>query len=193
VGISFSVRKRILKHKYEVVVKKLIFFTLFILCGTSAFAQTTQKIGYVDTQIILAQLPEAIKAQSDLDALVSQWTKARDSMTTALQTAYSDYQKQQTTMTPEKQREAQQALVQQQQKIQDFEQAKFAQQTGEIYKKQEELLNPVRQKIYTAIEKVAGEEGLQFIFDKAGDVLLLFADPTFDMTYKVLDKLKINK
>ncbi|OGU55628.1 MAG: molecular chaperone Skp [Ignavibacteria bacterium RBG_13_36_8] len=173
--------------------KKLIFFILLISCGFSSFAQTTQKIGYVDTQIILAQLPEAIKAQSDLDALVSQWTKSRDSMTTALQTAYSDYQKQQATMAPDKQREAQQTLVQQQQKIQDFEQQKFGQQNGEIYKKQEELLNPVRQKVYAAIDKVAQEEGLHFIFDKAGDVILLFADPSFDMTYKVLDKLKRNK
>jgi len=174
-------------------VKKLIIFFSILLCSTFLFAQNTQKIGYVDTQIILAQLPSAIKAQSDLDAIIAQWTQKRDSMTTVLQNSYADFQKQQATMTPEKQREAQQTLVQQQQKIQDYEQQKFGQPNGEIYKKQEQLLTPVRQSIYDAIDKVAADEGLNFVFDKAGDVILLFADSEYDVTYKVLDKLKRGK
>lgn len=172
--------------------KKLII--LFgILLSTTLFAQSTQKIGYVDTQIILAQLPAAIKAQSDLDALISKWTKSRDSMTTDLQSAYADFQKQQSMMTQDNQRATQQALVQKQQKIQQFEQEKFGQPNGEVYQRQEELLAPVRQSIYNAIDVVAEEENLQFIFDKAGDVILLHADPAYDVTYKVLDKLKRGK
>ena len=170
--------------------KQLIIFFGILLVSTSLFAQNVQKIGFVDTQIILAQLPAAIKAQSDLDAIIAKWTASRDSMTTILQTNYADFQKQQATMTPEKQRESQQALVALQQKIQEFEQQKFGQPNGQIYQKQEQLLSPVRQSIYTAIDNVAKSEGLQFIFDKAGDVILLFADPAYDMTYKVLDKLK---
>jgi outer membrane protein len=48
----------------------------------------------------------------------------------------------------------------------------------------------VKKKIYAAIEKVAKEEGMQFIFDKSGDILLLYADEAFDITFKVLDSLK---
>ncbi|MFC2134024.1 OmpH family outer membrane protein [Bacteroidota bacterium] len=173
--------------------KQLIVFLGVFLISTSLFAQNSQKIGFVDTQIILAQLPAAIKAQSDLDAIISKWTKSRDSLTTILQADYADFQKQQATMTPDKQREAQQSLVQMQQQIQDFEQQKFGQPNGEIYRKQEDLLSPVRQKIYQAIDDVAKDEGMQFIFDKAGDVILLFADSQFDLTYKVLDKLKRGK
>lgn len=170
--------------------KQLIIFFGILLVSTSLFAQNVQKIGFVDTQIILAQLPAAIKAQSDLDAVIAKWTASRDSMTTILQNSYADFQKQQATMTPDRQRAAQQELVGLQQQIQDFEQQKFGQPNGQIYQKQEQLLTPVRQSIYTAIDNVAKAEGLQFIFDKAGDVILLFADPAYDMTYKVLDKLK---
>jgi len=56
--------------------------------------------------------------------------------------------------------------------------------------KQEEIFNPVKKKIYTAIEQVAKSEGMQFVFDKSGDIVLLYADSSFDITYQVLDKLK---
>lgn len=61
---------------------------------------------------------------------------------------------------------------------------------GEIYKKQEELFSPIKAKIYAAIEKVAKEESMQFVFDKSGDIILLYADSAFDITFKVLDRLR---
>ena len=72
----------------------------------------------------------------------------------------------------------------------NFRKDKFAQGTGEIYKKQDEIFGPVKDKIYKAIQKVAKKEGMKFVFDKAGDVVLLYADAEYDLTYKVLDLLK---
>lgn len=167
-----------------------IFSAVIILFGTLAFAQTTQKLGYVDSQTILTQLPEAIKAQGDLDALTNKWTAQLDSMTQEYQSALANYQKQANTMTDEKKLAAQQTLVAQEQSLIDFRRQKFGQGTGEIYKKQEELFNPVKDKIYKAIADVAKREGMQFVFDKSGDILLLYADAAFDITYQVLDKLK---
>jgi outer membrane protein len=167
-----------------------ILSAVIILFGTLAFAQTTQKLGYVDSQTILTQLPEAIKAQGDLDALTNKWTAQLDSMTQEYQSALANYQKQANTMTDEKKLAAQQTLVAQEQSLIDFRRQKFGQGTGEIYKKQEELFNPVKDKIYKAIEDVAKREGMQFVFDKSGDILLLYADAAFDITYQVLDKLK---
>ena len=76
------------------------------------------------------------------------------------------------------------------QKIVDFRRKKFSQPDGEIYVKQEQIFEPVKTKIYAAIEKVAKEEGMKFVFDKSGDILLLYADSAFDITFKVLDQLK---
>ena len=106
---------------------------------------------------------------------------------------YSDYQKQANTMPEDKKLAAQQNIIKLQQDIDNFKKAKFAQQTGEIYKKQEEIFNPVKDKIYKAIEKVAKQENMQFVFDKSGDIILLYADPEYDITYKVLDRLKTGK
>ncbi len=171
--------------------KRLLFISLIFSLGIVTFAQ--QKIGYVDSQVILNQYPEAVKAQSDLDALAAQWSRQIDSLSQALQKDYQDFQKQSATMTQDKQREIGQVLVKKEQDIREFQQQNFGQQNGELYRKQEELLSPIKEKIFTAIDKVSKEEGLQFVFDKAGDVVLLYADEQFDITYKVLDKLKRGK
>jgi len=153
------------------------------------FAQG-EKMGYVDSQIILTQFPAAIKAQGDLDALTNLWSAQLDSMTLGYQQALSNYQQQANTMPEEQQLAAQQNIVGMEQKIVDFRRKKFSQPDGEIYVKQEQIFEPVKTKIYAAIEKVAKEEGMKFVFDKSGDILLLYADSAFDITFKVLDQLK---
>lgn len=170
--------------------KYIFLFAAFFIGCTFTFAQAPQKLGYVDSQTILTQLPESIKAQGELDALTNKWTAQMDSMTQAYQAALANYQKQANTMPDDKKLAAQQTLIAQEQSLIDFRRQKFGQGTGEIYKKQEELFNPVKEKIYKAIEDVAKREAMHFVFDKSGDIILLYADSAFDITYQVLDKLK---
>ena len=170
--------------------KKHLLISALILFGANILFAQTQKIGYVDSQVILNQLPEAIKAQGDLDALSNKWSTHIDTMTAEYQNALADYQKKANTMNEKEKLAVQQKLVNQEQAIIDFRKEKFAQGTGEIYKKQDQIFTPVKNKIYQAIKDVAKKEDMKFVFDKAGDVVLLYADPQFDITYKVLDKLK---
>lgn len=170
--------------------KYLLVLSILFLSAGFLQAQTNQKMGYVDSQVILTQWSEAIKAQGDLDAITKKWSDQLDSMTQAYQQKANDYQKQVNTMPEDKKLAAQQSLVQMEQDIMNFRKNKFAQGTGEIYKKNDEIFAPIKDKIYDAIGKVAKEEGMNFIFDKSGDIILLYADSAFDVTYKVLDKLK---
>ncbi len=197
-AFPFPIWKRILinfiflnKEEVEIVKKNLLFLSILLLsCGFVFGQEAPQKIGYVDSQVILTQLPEAIKAQGQLDALTNKWTTQLDSMNKDLQQSYENYQKQANTMTETKKTAAQQDLVEKQQSMENFRKDKFAQQTGEIYKKNEEIFAPVKKKIFNAIEEIAKKEGMKFVFDKAGDVVLLYADPSFDLTYQILDMLK---
>ena len=170
--------------------KSYVLVLALLILSISSFAQSSLKIGYVDSEVILTQFSESIKAQGDLDALTNSWSAQRDSMQLALQQGYADYQKQVETMTPEKKAASEQVLVKMEQDMRQWIQAKFGQGTGEIYKKQEELFKPIKAKIYAAIEKVSKEENMQFVFDKSGDIILLYADSSFDITFKVLDRLK---
>lgn len=170
--------------------KYLLVLAALLVGSNILLAQTAQKIGYVDSQLILNQLPEAIKAQGDLDALTNQWSSHLDSLKADYQQALEDYQKQANTMPDNKKQAAQQQLIAQQNSILDYQKQRFAQGTGDIYKMQDKIFTPVKNKIYKAIQEVAKQEGMKFVFDKAGDVVLLYADPAYDITYKVLDKLK---
>ncbi|MCS7052974.1 MAG: OmpH family outer membrane protein [Ignavibacterium sp.] len=169
--------------------KKYILF-ISILLSLNIFAQNGLKIGYVDSEIILSQYSEAIKAQGDLDAITSKWTAQLDSMTQAYQASIQDYQKKAETLKDDKKLEAQQKIIRMEQEILEFRRQKFQQGSGEIFKKQEEIFAPVKKKIYEAIKKVAKEENMSFVFDKSGDILLLYADEAFDITFKVLDTLR---
>lgn len=171
--------------KYLLIVGALLFIS-----AVQFTVNAQVKIGYIDSQVILTQLPEAIKAQGDLDALINRWNAQADSMTLEYQQMLADYQRQANNMPDDKKLEAQQRLVAKEQGILDFRRQKFGQQTGEIYLRQEEMLEPVKQKIFRAIEDVAKEESMQFVFDKSGDIILLYADSAYDVTFKVLDKLK---
>ena len=170
--------------------KSYILVLAFLVFGFTSFAQSPLKIGYVDSEVILTQFSESIKAQGELDAVTNKWSTQLDSMTLNYQQSIADYQKQAETMNDAKKTEAQQRIVKMEQDIMDFRKAKFTQGTGEIYKKQEALFAPIKSKIYAAIEKVSKEENMQFVFDKSGDIILLYADSSFDITFKVLDRLK---
>jgi len=114
-------------------VKKLLVVLFLILPILAASAQTNevtttakvQKTGYVDTDAILAQYSLAIKAKSDLEALAVNWRKAIDSMYTSLQNDYADIQKKLNTMKDAQKQEAQQRLVQKEQEMRNFQEAKF--------------------------------------------------------------------
>ncbi len=170
--------------------KKYLFILAAVILGTSFVSAQNLKIGYVDSQVILNQLPAAIKAQGDLDALTNKWSAQLDSMTSDYQKELADYQSKAATMKDVQKKQTEQRLVTEQQKLVKFRQDKFAQGSGEIYKKQDEIFTPVKNKIYKAIAEIAKEEGMQFVFDKSGDIILLYADSKYDITYKVLDKLK---
>jgi outer membrane protein len=171
-------------------VKKYILIIAILYSGSVFLSAQTQKLGYVDSQVILAQFPEAIKAQGDLDALSKSWSNHLDSMRADYQQALANYQKKAVVMPDNEKQAAQQKLVNQENEVVNYNRVKFAQGTGEIYKKQDEIFGPVKRKIYKAIKVIAIKEDVKFVFDKAGDVVLLYEDSSSDLTYKVLDYLK---
>ena len=62
---------------------------------------------------------------------------------------------------------------------------------GELFQKQNELMKPIQNKVFTIIQQVATEEELDFVFDRSGDILFLYAKPEYDLTAKVIERLKL--
>lgn len=111
-------------------------------------------------------------------------------MQTELQARYEEYQKKETLLTDASKKTEQQKLVDMQNKMQQYRLEKFG-TDGELAKRTELILNPIREKIKTAISAVAKEQKYGFVFDKTEQIqILLYGDAAFDLTYKVIDRLR---
>lgn len=172
-------------------IKMALFFAVIFGIG---FTEAQVKVGYVNSETVLKELPEAQDASRKLEGLVKTWQDEIEKMKTSLQSKVDDYKRQEALLKDEATKQAKQrALLEEEQKIQIYYQEKFDSQRGELVIQREKLMQPIKDKIFKAIGTVAKEEKLSMVFDKAGDVLVLYADKNLDYTYKVLDNLKRGK
>ncbi|MBI3110810.1 MAG: OmpH family outer membrane protein [Ignavibacteriales bacterium] len=168
--------------------KKFLFLpTLLAMAVTvGAFAQAS-KMAFVDSEIILRDLPEAQQASKDLETMVKPWQDEFEKMRLDLQKQIEDYQKQRSLMPVDRRESEEQRLGQLQQKATEFFSKKLDPRTGEVVAEREKKLAPIREKILKTIEVVAKEEGFTFVVDRSN---ILYGDAKADLTYKVLDRLK---
>jgi len=168
---------------------KYIALVLGLVACTAIASAQAQKLSFVDSERIINDLPEAQAAQKDLEKTIKGWQDQLQKMSDDFQKAVTEYQKKEAVMAPAAKDAEQQRLQDMRQKALDFQNQKLG-QNGEAQKLRDTKLAPIRDKILKAIEAVAKEEGFSFVFDKANDILLLYADSKYDLTYKVLDRLK---
>lgn len=166
---------------------KKLAIVLFALSFLSINAQL--KIGYIDSDTIMEQLPEAQDAQKKIDAQIQEWQEELNKLEREWKSMYDDYERRKLSMSDQRRSEVERELVAAEDKISAFRQEKFGVE-GELFKKQEEVMKPVQNKVFNAIQEVAEEEELDFVFDRSGDIIFLYAKDEYDITNLVLEKLK---
>ncbi len=165
--------------------KKFLFAALVFT--TALFAQqSTQKIGYVNSETIIKELPEAKDSQTKLESILKGWQEEIEKRGAALQTKYEEYQKQSNMLNESAKQAKQKELVEEEQKLNQYRQEK----QQELKVQQEKIMKPIQEKVFKAIATVAKEQKLAFVLDRATEVPVLYADPQYDYTFKVLDMLK---
>jgi outer membrane protein len=183
------------KHNLaEAIVKKTLIpaIVFLVLFGAAAQAQT-QKIGYVNSTKIFQEYPAALDAQKKIDAIGRPLQDSLEAMQRDLQARYEDYQKKEAMMNDASKKAKQQELVDLERQANQYRAEKFG-QDGQLARETEKIINPIREKIKTAISAVAKEEKYSFVFDKTEQIqVLLYGDPNHDITFKVIDKLKRGK
>ncbi len=170
--------------------RKLSFLLIVLISfyTSSGFAQL--KIGYVDSDTIMDNLPDVLDARQELDALITEWQNELGRLEANWKTKYDDYEKRKLIMTEQTRSDTEAELVALEEEIAQFREKKFG-ASGELFLKQDELMNPVQNKIFTAIQQLAEEEELDFVFDRSGDIMLLYAKEEYDLTARVLEMLSL--
>jgi outer membrane protein len=168
--------------------KKLCFLIFLIVILLPGYSFSQQKIGYIDSESILKQLPEAQDAQKKIDVIVNSWKDEISEMEKKFKQKFDQYDKKKLIMSDQSRANAERELQDMDRKIMDFRTAKFG-QDGELTKKQVEIMKPVQDRMYQAIQEVAKEDGFDYIIDKSGQIFLMYTNEKFDLTNKVIEKI----
>jgi outer membrane protein len=167
------------------ILRTILIASVFL---AAASVQAQSKVAYINSETILAALPEAQDAQKQLDALTTTWQAELTKMQADLQKKFEDYDKKKLIMSDKRRGDAEKELQDLDKKMVDYRTQKFG-TTGELFAKQAELMKPVQDKIFKAVKDVADEEGYDYVFDKTSTTLLMFANTKYDLTNKVISKL----
>ncbi|MBI5471127.1 MAG: OmpH family outer membrane protein [Ignavibacteriae bacterium] len=167
--------------------KRIALALLMALCATIGVAQ--MKIGHINSETIMQNLPEAVDAQKSLDALVASWESELQKMQAEWKKKFDDYDKRKLILTDQSRAEAEKELRDLDQAIADYRNKKFG-QNGELFTKQNEVMKPIQNKIFKVLEEVAKEDSYDYVFDKSGDILLLYATEKHDLTERVLRRMQ---
>lgn len=169
------------------MLKKIALSSLFALLFTTfSFAQ---RIAYVDVNALLESLPEYEKAQAQLDQVATQWRQEIAVEQDKIKGMYSKYQAEQVLLSEEMKKQREEEIMNKEKEVRELQRQKFGPE-GALFKKREELVKPIQDKVYAAIQKYAEEKGFEFIFDKGTASGMLFADKKYDKTEEVKAMLK---
>ena len=166
---------------------KKIFLTLAIVL--SAFAVTlAQKYAFVDSDYILENIPEYQDALDILDEFSIEWQKEIEQKFQEVDALYKEYQAEAVLLPEDIKKQRENEIIQKEKTAKDLQKQRFG-RDGDLYQKRRELIEPIQEKIYNAIEEIAESANYAFVFDKAGSLTILFAKAKYDLSDEVLDEV----
>lgn len=166
--------------------KKVVFFLLFAACSlSSAFAQ---KFGYIDSDFIMSKMPDYTKAQQELNKSSEKWQKELEVMKQQVEEFRKKYYAEEVLLTEEMKKERQDTLAAKDKALKEYQKKIFGFE-GMLFLKKQELIKPIQDKVFDAVEKVAKQKQLGIIFDKAADLVMVYSNPIHDYSENVLEEL----
>lgn len=174
----------------ERIISLIVCTAILVIASTESKAQD-QKIGYFESDLVVAQLPEYGGIEQRLQLLSSGWQQEAKEMLDEVTALEEDYQAKEILYTEEIRSQKLAEIAQKKKQHQSFLQQKFG-PTGEYFQQQSDLLEPIQRKVFSAARTVALEKGYDYIFDRSGDIYMIYARAEFDITADILFELGID-
>ncbi len=171
-----------------VLIKKLLVGVLLMIFVP--LMAVAQRYAIVDTRYILDKVPDYKEAQTALDKVSSQWQQEIDQKQAELDRMYRNFEAEQLMLSDELRKKREDELFMREKEVRDLQRQRFGFE-GDLFKKRQELIKPVQDKVYTAIQKIAATRQYDFILDKSEGITVIFADPKLDRSEDVLKELGV--
>ncbi|MEN0049762.1 MAG: OmpH family outer membrane protein [Bacteroidota bacterium] len=169
------------------LIKKNILWVVAIMF-LSATSIQAQKIAVVDINTILESVTEYQQAQEQLDRRAASWRQEIAQEYDKIKSLYNKYQAEQVLMSDDARRKMEDQISDMEKSVRELQRRKFGPE-GELFKRRQELVQPIQDKVYRAIESYANERGYDFIFDKSGSAGLIFNKPDADKTQDIIKRV----
>lgn len=172
----------------------LLRYLLLLLAGLAlgpGAAQAQQNIGYIDSEYLLERTPEYETIQQEVDQLAEQWRAELEEKQQQVQALREEYQARELLYTEEEQAQKLQEIRQAEQEAQQLRTRYFGPE-GQLFAQQRELMRPLQERILEAVETVARQEGYDYVFDKSGEFLFMYANEQHNLNDQVLSELGID-
>jgi len=166
---------------------KKIFLIVAIFC-VFGFGASAQKYAFVNTDYILDNIPEYADSQTQLDELSIQWQKEIEAKFTEIDKMYKNFQNEAVLLPEDMKKKREDDILKKEKEAKDLQKKRFG-KDGDLFKKRQELIKPIQEKVYNAIDEISSAENYAVVFDKANNATLIYTNPKYDISEQVLDKL----
>ena len=162
--------------------------TLFLLIVTlmTSISTYAQKFAYVDSDYILSKMTEFAQAEEKIDDFSKEWQSEIESAYEEVEQMYRDYQSEQVLLTSEMKTKREEAIMEKEKSVQLLQQKYFG-NNGDLYKKRQDLIKPIQDRIFDAVQQLAASNKYSIIFDASSDLIMLYSNPDLDKSDKVLE------
>jgi len=164
-------------------------FLVLLLTVGFAFRASAQRIAYVDVNAILESIEEYQQAQTDLDELAARWRTEISNEYDKIKGEYNRYQAEQVLLSDEARKQKEDDIMEMEKKVREMQKERFG-PNGLLFDKRKELVQPIQNRVYAAIEEYANDRGYDFIFDKSGSAGMIYSNPEYDKTNDIVDKIR---
>lgn len=165
---------------------------LIAVCSLMLVTVTAQaqKYAIIDTRYILDKMPDYKEAQKQLDEIAAGWQKDIDAQQAELDNMYKAFEAEQVMLSDELKKKREDQLFNKEKSLRDLQRKRFGFE-GDLFKKRQELIKPIQDKVFNAVQKMAVSRGYDFVLDKSEGITIIFADPKLDKSEDVLKDLGV--
>jgi outer membrane protein len=163
-------------------------FFIFLLAGIFSLQLQAQRYAVIDTRYILGKLPEYAEAQKKLDAFSVQWQKEIDDKQFELDQLYRNFESEKVMLSEELLKKREDDIFNREKALRDLQKKRFGFE-GDLFKRRQELVKPIQDKVYNAVQKIAVARQYDLILDKSEGITIIFADPKLDRSDDILKEL----
>lgn len=158
---------------------------IFLATAAVSFAQ---KFAYVDSEFIMENIPEYADAKTEIDELSVQWQRDIEAKFSEIDQLYKNFKAEAVLLPDDIKNKREEEIIAKEKIAKDLQKQRFG-KDGDLFKRRQELIKPIQEKIFNAIESIATTDNYAVIFDKAGSVSMMYANPRYDISEDILDKL----